>query len=450
MFEWHPGHEPKSKKLGIGSLTKTAKNLLSRAFSRFSVRSSLQPKEGNDARMHLRNEKPNGIKKMVAVVVALTAIVFFGSYLLGYSTVSFFVGWEWFRKLCGFALFVAIGRLWTRDAISYLASQMVFYVPEYHFGVKLAFGARKEGYLLEGGPYFKWPDFMERTEHVSLELDTTPEPITIKFVTKDKLSVAVRGSLQFRPDPEVVNEKGRVVYLEMSDDIIIRGISETIQAKLGGLGGLRNEEDLVSRRQAIEEVINHLLRLGKPMHLRHDSNCGIQAGDIFVPCLWQGIEQIDADDILDFYNAHWRVAKAEKDKEKECPEIRSEIELRYGIDIEFFALAEVGFDEETKKALAVQKQAELRQKGFKTTLELVENAIQKGVSPEAAFNAAHVALNPDIARGKKIVSFEGLGQGATPVVVLGDLGGGQGMDGEGQEKTPTANTQKKGKKGGIK
>lgn len=292
------------------------------------------------------------------------------------------------------------------SVITLLASS-VGKIPEYHFGVVSRLGKRT-GKIVREGVYLKIP-LLDSVELISLELVTLP--ISASFTSQDRVQLIVRGSLQYRPDPDISRD-GKNVFVEMSEETIRTGIEDAIQAKLGGLGGVYESDDFIKNRQALGQIINCLLRMSVPPHLRHDfTTCGV------LNCRMKS--QIDAQNLLKFYNKHWQTVKKQVDDEKKYLNDKSRIEERYGIDIETFELAEIDFSEETKSAFEKERQAEARAKAFNKKMEMAIRARKElGASAQEALNAADISLEPSIT--KRIVSVEGNGQ----AIVLDNFLGG--------------------------
>lgn len=288
-------------------------------------------------------------------------------------------------------------------------------IPAYHFGVVERFG-RRTGRIMDEGLRMKWP-FIDRVELISMELVEIDIPVN--FTTKDKLQLTCNGSLQYRPDPAVERD-GRCVFVEMSEEIIKSGISDTIKAKLGALGGVKKGADFIILRHAIADMLNCFFRLERPPHKDHEAGCGIR------DCNLPNGNEINAEKLLDFYKYHWAEVKSILDEERNN-QTRSEVETRYGIDIEYYALASIDFSSDTMKAFEKQKQAEARANAFKSKIKMAKQAQELGASAQVALNSADISLDPSVE--KKVVSVEG------DVGVLGGLiaaitkGKGGGKDG---------------------
>ncbi len=273
--------------------------------------------------------------------------------------------------------------------------------PSVHYDVLSVLGARRKGVLREGPHWF--PPFVSSRERVSTELVT--KGVVFEFTTKDNVKVKVGGVLQYRPDPDVVfpvshPDDGRNVYVTVSDDGIVAGVEEAVKARIGSLGGNREYDDFVKNRPAIGDIINAILRLEKPPHILHKEWCKLGAA-----CPYQ--RPIDIDQLIEFYKDHWPEIRELKAKESSHRDKRSEIELRYGIDVESFDLGDVGFTKEMQAALEEEKQADARAKAADARLEIVDKYIRMGLSPKDAADQADKLMDPEVT--KTIISIQGEG-----------------------------------------
>lgn len=281
-------------------------------------------------------------------------------------------------------------------ALLYVALDAFVVVPGAHYGVHLRFGKRT-GRIYKEGLGLKIP-FIDQVELFSTELDKIE--VNVTFTSKDKLQLILNGSLQYRPDPRLSDGEGRNTFFAMSEQIVKDGIEDAIQALLGGLGGVYEGEKFIESRQALGSLINAILRLDIPPHLRHDTRtCGVQGCNL--------PEKIDAPQLIEYYNDHWREVKRNIDEESQHPDSYSVFENRYGIDIETFALAVVDFSEETKRAFEKEKQAEASKRAFQHKLGMageVRRALPDATAQQV-LNAADVSLDPNIK--KQVISVEG-------------------------------------------
>ena len=296
--------------------------------------------------------------------------------------------------------------------IGLLLSDSFIEIPAYHFGVVERFGKRIDTILYEG-LCIKLP-FIDSVELISTELVEIDVPAN--FTTQDKLQLTCNGSLQYRPDP-LVKRKGKCVFVEMSEEIIKSGIEDTIKAKMGALGGIKNGEDFITLRHAISDMLNCFFRLEEPPHKKHDKKtCKICSEHNEKTCKICAVaknekekcglpvsegKNIDAGALLDFYKTHWvDVKNALKNSSS-----ASEVEERYGIDIEYYALASIDFSPATMQAFEKQKQADAKAGAFDRKIEMAKKAQALGASAQVALNAADISLDPSV--NKKVVSVEG-------------------------------------------
>lgn len=287
-------------------------------------------------------------------------------------------------------------------AVLYILADAIVFIEAVNYGVVWRFGGQTKGTRKEG-LNFKIP-IIDEIKIVSLQLQT--KIIKVEFTTKDNLRLTIPGSLQHRADPKVCSTKdGKNVFVRTSDEAITTGVEKDVQAKLGGIGGKYNGEDFIQNRQALDSIINSILRLDVPLHLSHDiAACG-QGGCCF--CRNQENRQVEADQLIDFYNAHWRQIKALLDDEENHVENRSGIEKRYGIDIVKYSLSEVDFTKETQAAQEEQKQADYRTEAGKKVIGLAEKVKKSlpNISDQQVLNWADSILNPDTPR--TMISVEG-------------------------------------------
>jgi len=285
-------------------------------------------------------------------------------------------------------------------AVIYAIVDSIVFVPAVHYGVIWRFGGQITD-SLEEGLNFKLP-FIDKVKIAPLELKT--KEIKVEFTSKDKLRLTIPGALQFRADRKVVDENEKNVFVRISDEAIITGIEKDIQTKLGGIGGKYEADDFIENRQALADLINSILRLDKPLHLNHDPGNSAQCG---IEDCSDKKGKIEAEKLIEFYNKHWGRAKKMLDDEKDQPEVRAEIEKRYGIDIVTYSLAEVDFTKETQAAQEEKKQADYRFEAGKKVLELVKETknTTPQISDQQALNWADSILNPETPR--KMISVEG-------------------------------------------
>lgn len=268
------------------------------------------------------------------------------------------------------------------------------FVSSVHYGV-LEFLKRQERGAVKEGLVLKWP-FLERLKQIHVRPRTAN--ILVTFTTKNNLKLRLKGTLQYKADPRVMDENGRNVFFRQSEDSIQKGLEADLKAKLGGLGGKYDGERFIQDRIALGDYINQHLRTLKPLHLRQDP-------------------PVPAEGILDFYNGQWEASQEELAHEKELADEGSQLEKRYGIDIIAFAIEDIDFTEETARALEDQKQAELR-------AAIVTKLVEAGGTLRKAFPNASDGQLADMAesivnnRERNITSVSGLEKGAVPLLNL--------------------------------
>ncbi|MFH0712637.1 MAG: SPFH domain-containing protein [Candidatus Jorgensenbacteria bacterium] len=303
-------------------------------------------------------------------------------------------------------------------------------IPPYHFGVWSWLGHRVRGKrgILREGPHFVAP-LISSVELVSMEL--VKKDIGFHLTTSDGFRLKAAGVFQYRPDPDVWHknghpDQGRNVFVTVSEDVIVDGVIESVEARLGGLGGRYGHEHFIRHRQALGDIINAILRLSTPPHLRHflgaadpdpswrppfpenpdhpnnlpPSFCGLN------DCEFKERE-VSAERLVDFYDKHWRQVRIYMKRESYARSDRSGLEERYGIDVEVFDLGNVDFTEETQAALEEEKQAEARYRAAEKRLEVVRayRAPDIGASPDTAVDEADLLMDPKVT--KEIISVQG-------------------------------------------
>lgn len=290
--------------------------------------------------------------------------------------------------------------------------------PPYHFDVLSVLGARlrgKKGVLREGLNFII--PFISSRERISMEL--VKNDIKFAFTTKDGFRLQAEGVFQYRPDPDVLFPKehpdhGRNVFVTVSEETILAGVTEAVEARLGGVGGKNDHTVFIESRQALGDIVNAILRMKKPYHLMHkkgtpapivtdDPNssefsfCGKN------DCPYN--EPVEAEQLVQFYNFHWHEIRTIREAGSGYNSTRSEIELRYGINTETFDLGNISFTEETEAALEEEKQAVARSKAADKRLEIAQKYRKLGLSPKDAADESDLLMDPKVT--KSIVSTQG-------------------------------------------
>lgn len=354
--------------LMVSFITDIIKNLRSRARDRRSeVRESeIVPTASRTERPEIGKPKTKPKNRRYADLVALC-------FWLAVAVLVSLLSLNWFLK----------GGLLAIIVILFCNSFVI--IPSYHFGVLSVLGRRIRGEngILREGPHLTWP-FISSVELVSMEL--VKKDIRFAFTTHDKLRLQIEGVFQYRPDPDVLDFDERNIFVTVSEEVIVAGVVEAVEARLGGLGGKCNHEVFVENRQALGDIINAILRLQNPPHIDHE----VEAGEALVA----------------FYNANWPIIRKILADEKKNLKDRSRIERRYGIDVEAFDLGNVDFTPETQAAFEEEKQAEARAKAADGRLRIASRFKDEvGVSPQTAVDEADLLMDPFIK--KTIVSVQG-------------------------------------------
>lgn len=273
-------------------------------------------------------------------------------------------------------------------------------IPTAHFAVVTRFDQRTGRILGEG---LRWTlPFIEKAQLFSAQLDA--DDIKVSFQSRDEVEVFIEGSFQWKPDKDVVYEKkekrwwGGTIrtlwsrFAEMSEDIVLQGIGDAVKSALGIVAGQHDASQFITDREAIEDLVNCALRLERPPHLFTDvlevSGARAQALETM-----KRDNEIPPTQRLDFYKEFREEVRALLRKTETTGEL-SEIETRYGIRIETFALSKVDFDAETKRAMARQKQAVRENLAGDTRArwitERCRQLVAAGLDPVRAHNQANV------------------------------------------------------------
>lgn len=274
----------------------------------------------------------------------------------------------------------------------------IIIVPPFHYGVHEFLGKRT-GYVSTEGPALIFP-FLGSVTIVSRELKRIP--FKAKFTSEDETEINAEGDIQYRADPRIKDSEQKNVHVEISEDVLTHGIDEPIEEQIDTLGGLEKLTNFITNRQAISFYLNCFFRLKEMPHLNHDKlNCGIENCEM--------PQEVPVDNVIDYYQAHWSKVKKVLDREeKELPDDHSPTEERYGIDIVTVTLGQIGFTEKTREALEKKLQTTRRREEFQIRMGMVRDVLAIGdVNFQEAANMVDVALEPEIARKKQIISVEG-------------------------------------------
>lgn len=253
-------------------------------------------------------------------------------------------------------------------------------VPTVHYGVVLFLKKRTKRELKEGW-HFTIP-FFNSVELFSLEVQTLP--VEVSFFSKDRLEVVAKGSLQWKPDRHLLQD----IFMTMDEKTIVQGLLDAVKGELGVIGGTKEAGAFIEKREAINFLINCVLRLSMPPHVEKDLSPAQR---------------------LAYYTKNAVEIRKRLDDEANHPDDRSSVERLYGIDVVKFALADVDFSAETRKSMELKKQMEQKLKADKLQhdhlLAMTEALKGLGLSPDEAVDAAQVTLDQ---AEKKVHAVRGL------------------------------------------
>lgn len=259
-------------------------------------------------------------------------------------------------------------------------------IPTACFGVVVRFG-RRTGRILHEGINLRLP-LIEVVQSISMELDTTP--IDTTFFTRDNLELSVVGSLQWAPTHRICDEIGRNRFLDIDKRTIAKGITDAIESELGKLGSVEKAESFIVNRDALEVLLNCILRLDRLPHEK---------------------EGIQAEALISYYKDNkQRITEHLRSHKKNVSHDFSAIERRYGIEIVAFILTRIAFSDTTKDALEKQGQAIVELAAVDERMGRIEVFARRlrsdhGLGHQEAVNTAKLLIGM---ADNKIVSFEGL------------------------------------------
>jgi len=297
----------------------------------------------------------------LAVIGLLIAMI-----VVAVSIVGVVAGkWAWVAGIIILLLFYIF-----RNSLKQYLSRMI--VPTNFFGIREILGRRISGVLYEGF-HFVLP-LVEQIEIFNLEpvrLEAKVEGIT----GGDSLEIIVECSIEYRPDPNVL-EKGIPTFSNYERSVIEKGIIDEVKEKVNVVCGAKTStaEGLVLKREEFILYINSWLRLSEPAHLKDNK---------------------PPEEILDYYRDHRKEINNSLMKEEENINDRSKLEERYGIDIINLNIKKISFSEKTIKSMELRKQTEEEEQANKKLLDMIQESAQKlGITPEKAIDMILTTTNP--------------------------------------------------------
>jgi regulator of protease activity HflC (stomatin/prohibitin superfamily) len=343
-----------------------------------------------------------------------------------------------------------------------------------HGGIPTRFGKRirnKDGEVrvLEEGIHLVLPLVDVLDEIFEKKLTTTE--VSTKATSRDKLTIKMKGSVQYRPH-------NLNVYIEMAEKTIEEGMVDTIEDEFGSICGTKDADDFYQNRAKVALLIDCMFRLERAPHhylneasepmlkriekefekrpvaiagqvmgiiiSQEDVNRHVSRGgdrnklerirEKLDPNEWilkeedpkgNGLEKID---LIAFYNDNITRINLLFDLSELVPEERlSPTEKLYGIKVARFRMALVEFSEEVQRAFEEERSAKAQMKAADVRFQMKEK-ILKGymaaqLSPEAAVNLVESTTNEKTTR--QVISVEGKG-GNSDLLSFAHLIGGRG------------------------
>lgn len=309
-----------------------------------------------------------------------------------------------------------------------------------YFAVPTRFGKRLKRVLYEG-IRFKWP-FVDRvkSEH-TYSLKPATFPIKFTFISKDNRELTLEGLVRWQPDPDIkksdvgmiTEERNVCRFVDITLETLRRGLNSKIESELGRFGGLNDWIVFKDKRRPVESYLNCILRLEQPPHtnplkvlkkqlekpeyarlIGRLEELGSTEESPEVPA--EASDPKDMSPRLEFYDIFsGPIGELLREESKEAE--RSYDENFYGIDILEFTIEEIGFDEETKKALGEEQRAHdiagAASVRNEQKLVMAEELREKGkLDPQSAIDSAELNLGQAEKRVHSVVG------GGNPVLLM--------------------------------
>jgi len=270
-----------------------------------------------------------------------------------------------------------------------------------HHGVVYIFG--RHGPQPGGNHYWGWvlkegwhwvPPIIGKAVEYRAKFD--PFNLSVTVYTKEKigrgksmtsLGITFRIQGTRRPDFELLNRFRK--WCDSLEEDLTRRVEEKFQ----GIAGKYSAMDFIVRHNELNRFLNAILRLSddKLPHL-HGKDYG------------ENEDEIANEKILDFYLKNRHEIEKLLNKEQQNPD-RSYVEEYYGSDFGQMHLSAPDFDEQTKKAFALEAQTEkgIRAVSIKSKMAARLEKDHPGLGPQAAFDQVDHTLGAP----KKIISVQG-------------------------------------------
>lgn len=310
-----------------------------------------------------------------------------------------------------------------------------------YFAIPTRFGKRLKRVLFEG-IRLKWP-FIDRVKPEYIySLKPATFPTKFKFISKDNRELTLEGLVRWQPDPDIkksdvgmVTEEQEDVcrFVDITPETLKEGLNSKIESEIGRFGGLNDWIVFRDKRRPVESYLNCILRLEQPPHtnplkvlkeqLEKPEHAGLierleELGSTEespeVPA--EASDPKDTSPRLEFYDI-FSGPIGELLREESQGMESSYDEKFYGIDILELTIEEIGFDEETKKALGEEQRAHdiagAANVRNEQKLVMAEELREKGkLDPQSAIDSAELNLGQ---AAKNVHSVVG---GGNPVLVM--------------------------------
>ena len=250
-------------------------------------------------------------------------------------------------------------------------------IPMGYAGIRTLFGKfekkRKAGFM------WKIPFFHE-VEMVTLDIPFRIL-VLVKCQTRGGDSLDVEVALDCVGDFELLD----IYYYAIKNgkDQLNKLIEDAIQSLVGNIASIKELEDFYQKREALQLALNCYARLSMMPHMK-PVLIGLPEG-----------KKISSSKTLDFYSTHRlkisELISHETDKGNEND--RSEIEIRYGINVRKVEVKAVVLSKETQTAINQKKTDEAQFSAAEFKKKLIKEFQEEcKLSPEEALHAAEVSL----------------------------------------------------------
>lgn len=236
-------------------------------------------------------------------------------------------------------------------------------IPTMNYGTVLFLGIRT-GKALREGPHFTLP----LLETVRLfRSDVALTRVNAKLYTLDGLIVHANGVVRWRINPQLL----ATTFME-NFEAIPEWLAGKVEHELQAVAGKHKAADFVCRKDSVVNLMNCVLRMGAPPHLKL---------------------QIAPEDLLSFYSGD--ILNSMVRSEDRLAEEYSEAESECGIEVLSFVTV-FEFNPATDAAMELEGQTKLQLAADKLTaeqeLKLVRDLKAEGLDTEQAVEAAEVVL----------------------------------------------------------